>query len=189
MIKRWIFIFLSFLTLSRAWADRPVVPLTQWVGQLPTTQLTGVDLYHHPDLLPFLQAVKDFNLNQQGLISQYHKGIPVRQLDHYLIIQAHSCGVHGCQWGHTILYDLDKRQAAICQQQLVWVFHSFPSDKPDGKPVASSFQAQILVFQHEKLDQYDQSIRLVEGDEFTGCSNLKAEPAFALQQFFRFYKN
>ncbi len=154
-----------------------MVPLTQWIGQLPTAQLTGVDIYHHPDLLPFLKLV-GFDPDQQ-IFSKYNKVPKVAQIDHYLIIQGYSCGLHGCQYGHAILYDLEKKQAAICQQRLMLNF--YPYNSYDGQEIEVVKQVQNLVFRQQGKSLL---IEINDGDLFTGCGGgLEGDASGVLKLF------
>lgn len=184
MYKKLTFVFLSLIALSSAQAERPMVPLTQWVGQLPTAKLTGVDIYHHPDLLPFLKLV-GFDPDQQ-IFSKYNSVPKVVQIDHYLIIQGYDCSLHECQYGHAILYDLDEKQAAICQQSLVWVRHFYPDYPPDHQPIEEINHEQHLTFYWQGDEQ---AIEMNDGDRLTACGGgLESDASGVLKRFLTVHK-
>lgn len=154
-----------------------MVPLTQWVGQLPTVQLTGVDIYHHPDLLPFLGSIRfDFDRTHSysdGLVSK------VQQIDHYLIIQGYNCNQQECKDGYAIIYNLTTHQAGICQQRLMLNF--YPGNSPNGQEIELVKQEQHLIFQQQDSPQI---VEMNDADLLLGCGGgLQGDGAGVLKRF------
>ena len=154
-----------------------MVPLTQWVGQLPTTQLTGVDIYHHPDLLPFLQAIRfDFDRTTSYSDNVVPK---VQQIDHYLIIQGYNCNQQECRDGYAIIYNLTSHQAGICQQRLM--LNCYPGNSPNGQEIELVKQEQHMIFQQQGDKQI---VAINDADLSLGCGGgLEGDASGVLKLF------